>query len=129
MADYQGISGSGPGPSNVIFVPENIPHFYDENGVLKVVAVGYDSNGNTPDEDPAPENRADTYHRAPKFVAPTAEFDSSGKCTKAGVAGASNYNLGDQSGSPTGGPADGTGVAKSAALAQLGIAAKAYAKA
>ena len=63
MADYEGIPGTGT-TSGVIFVPENIPHYYDENGVLKVVAVGYDSQGNIPASDPAPENQAPGYHRS-----------------------------------------------------------------
>src|SRR6266404_1655156 len=61
--DYEGIPGTGA-TSGVIFVPENIPHYYDENGVLQVVAVSFDSRGNIPSSDPAPENQAPGYHRA-----------------------------------------------------------------
>ncbi len=78
MADYEGIPGTVPvGPTGVISDPENIPHYYDENGVLKVIAVAYDSRGNIPANDPAPENRADTFHRAVD-LAGTAEFSGIG---------------------------------------------------
>lgn len=66
--DYQGIPGTNPTPTGVIFVPEGIPHGYeaqpDGTNILKVYAVGYDSNGNIPTDDPAPENQGANFHRS-----------------------------------------------------------------
>jgi hypothetical protein len=69
MPDYHGISGTGT-PGGIIPVPENIPHYYDTDGVLKVVAVGYDSAGNIHTDEPAPENRAEYYHKAIPYTGP-----------------------------------------------------------
>ncbi len=123
MADYQGIPGIAPDgwgvPSNEIMSPENIQYHYDENRVLKVDAVAYDSRGNIPADDPAPENQGDNFHRAqtrtqkipvvsfqnvlPDGTLSTKEGDSSGICTRAGYDPDGNwYNVGDPSGSPSG---------------------------
>jgi hypothetical protein len=71
-------------------VPENIPHYYDGNipsdsvpGLfqLQVVAVGYDSAGNIP-EDPPIQYQSPLYHRAKPFTPddgahePRATFDA-----------------------------------------------------
>jgi hypothetical protein len=79
MAGYEGIPGTAP-PSGVIFVPENIPHYFDDSlpggtpgsvGILQVVAVGYNAAGQIPASDPAPENQAPGYHRAAVVPDPT----------------------------------------------------------
>jgi len=115
---YQGIPLTAPAgwslPSNTIFVPENIPHWYNEAAVLQVGAVGVDANGVMP-PDPPVANQAPGFHHnnQPDPSIMTAKFDSGGKCTVPGVgsavvngvAGWYNYNVGDMAYQPTGGPA------------------------
>lgn len=85
-ATWNGIPLKGQPYSNVIFVPENIPHHYDSNGDLKVDAVGSDSQGNTPDDPPA-EFQADGYHRgsvAAVWALPHAGMRSDGSVETSG---------------------------------------------
>ena len=62
MEQWNGIELKGQANSNVIFVPENAPHYYDSNGDLKVLYVIPDSRGNTP-PDPPPANQAEGFRR------------------------------------------------------------------
>jgi hypothetical protein len=92
----------------VIFVPENVPHYYNEEGVLQVVSVGPAEDGTMPA--PPPEQ-----YQAPGFhvqqpintTQPQAVFGSDGVCTSAGwTPGGVYYCQGDRSEHPCsdGGP-------------------------
>ncbi len=127
---WNGIATTAPAASGVIGSPENCPHYYadvDGSGtfILQVIAVGYDSQGNIPD-DPPVQYQAPGYHRAalPSNKEPKAAFDGSGKCITAGYDNNDPalpwYNIGDQSGHPSG-----TGTpAAAAALVALGTVAQ-----
>ena len=64
MPEYEGLQLNYPDgrTTNVIGVPENIPHYY-ASGKLQVVAVRYDSKDRLPDDPPA-EYQAPGYSRS-----------------------------------------------------------------
>jgi hypothetical protein len=95
-------------PSNVIFVPENAPHYYDENGDLQVVSISPGTDGNLPPLPPTQNQIPGMAITKPiNTTEPQAVFNSDGICTTAGwTPGGIYYCVGDPNMRPcsTGGP-------------------------
>ncbi len=100
---FNGVPLTGPPNSNVIFVPENTPHSYDENGNA-VFYAWPDGVGDPPAANQAPGAHA---NKPINTTQPQAVFGSDGTCTTAGwTPGGVYYCQGDKSEHPCsdGGP-------------------------